>query len=230
MKSILLILAMVLSFQSFGKVHKIDNKGEIDPYWSIAEVTITPVKNVAPAFEVADEKGLGEIIMVVDQLIALGKKIYQIINDGRPVVNTNFRDPLSVLPRVEGTDSDIAFYEMENWSAPKEKSFKVAFKNFFGMEVISFVYSISFQHSGSYQGTGKYLTGVVLTASKVSVDWGFEFNASTRVISIANIGSKANPLASTTLALEYRAKGLFNDISMTHKYFLQGDGKVSQID
>ena len=65
---------------------------------------------------------LGQVIMTVDRLIAFGKKLWTIVEAGKPISKTDFV-PLHVLPKIEG--DYIPFYEMENWSAPQTRSYKL---------------------------------------------------------------------------------------------------------
>ena len=113
------------------------------------------------------DKSIGSVIMVVNKLLALGTKIWDIVKKGKPVVTTRFATPISVLPKSK--DPNTTFYDMENWSAPSFKRYRVEFKNLFGMTVIGFTYNVQFQHSGTYEGKGKYITGLTVSASDLAV-------------------------------------------------------------
>ena len=164
-----------------------DSKYDED-YFTIGKVTVTEVDTpIEYLDDKTDVKNLGQAIMVVDKLIALGKKIWAIIEAGRPVLNTNLMTPLSVLPKTD--DPDAAFYQMEGWSAPKAVTYRVQYENLFGMTVIAFDYTVIFQYAGKYDGTGNYITGLNVKASNVSVAWGFNFDANSSLVNIANRGS-----------------------------------------
>ena len=86
--------------------------------WMISEVEVREVDTKMLNGEhvpnyVMEKMDLGQIILVTDQLIALGKKIWTIIEAGKPVITTDMAKPISVLPRLEG--DGIAFYEMGDW-------------------------------------------------------------------------------------------------------------------
>ncbi|HAZ14816.1 MAG: hypothetical protein A2X86_22165 [Bdellovibrionales bacterium GWA2_49_15] len=204
-----------------------------DDYFKIASVEVE--KDVA-AYEVADQylaptgagdKNLGEVIMVVDQLIALGKKIWPIIEAGRPVVNTNL-PVVHVLPREAGQDGSL--YDLSNWDAPKAIGYRVTYKNFYGMEVIAFTYSISFQPGGQFNGKGAYISGASVTANNVKVSWGFDFSAKSEVVAITNRGSRENPVAGLTLKISYIAKSVLSDIRNSYNYHLTGRGAINQVE
>lgn len=198
-----------------------------EAYHTIGSIAVTeiesPEPSVTPENYVLQEKGLGEIIMSIDKLLALGKKIWAIVEAGRPVVRTAFAPTVSVLPNVENPNA--AFDEMENWSMPKVKSYRVVYKNLLGMKVIAFTYGVYFQHGGTYKGKGAYLTGVNVDARDVSVSWGFEFNASSTVVAIANRGSSSNPNAGLTIRINYLAKSVLKEIRSSESFHVAGNGQ-----
>lgn len=169
---------------------------------------------------------IGEVISVVDSLIALGKKVYPIIEAGKPVLSSNL--PVThVLPKVaEVTDYDLTLGMMENWQFPKTKSYKVIYKNPYGMEVIKFVFTVHFQYGGSYEGKGKYLTGVFVSATDLTVAWGFEFSAATEVMAISNMGSFSHPVAGLSLKLNWSVKTLVMENQSSQVFHVTGDGKI----
>lgn len=202
-------------------------KADFDSYTRITSVEVTEVSDT----EVPEksDKTLGEVIMVVDQLIGLGKKIWPIIEAGKPVVNTTFTPAISILPRVEGEPHDVAFYNMANWEAPRQKSYNVDFKNGWGMNVISFSYNVSYQYGGSYEGKGRYLTGVDVSASNISVSWGFNFDATSNLVSMANRGAQDDPIASATIKIQYEASSVLRNIQSTQSFHVTGDGDIQQL-
>lgn len=202
-------------------------KSDFDSYSRIDSIEVTEVSDVEVPEK--NEKGLGDVIMVVDKLIGLGKKIWPIIEAGKPVVNTTFTPPISVLPRVEGEPNDVAFHDMADWEAPRQKSYQVDFKNGWGMNVISFTYNVSYQYGGSYEGKGRYLTGVDVSASNISVSWGFDFNATSKLVSISNRGAQDDPLASATVKIQYEASSVLRNIQSTQSFHVTGDGEVEQV-
>ncbi len=215
---------------------------ELSKEWIISEVTVDEVETEMvsgeyfPNYviekeekqnEAIDKMDLGQIIIATDQLIALGKKIWAIVEAGKPVTTTNMAKPISVLPRLDG--DNIAFYDMEGWSAPKVKSYRVSYKNGFGSEVIAFTYTVYFQYEGTYQGKGKYLTSLNVEASEVYVSWGFKFDATSSLVGIANQGSGADPVASATISVAYKATSWFSDVSTGESFFVNGRGDLVKL-
>lgn len=169
------------------------------------------------------DKKIGQVIMIVDKLLALGTKIWDIVKKGKPVVTTRFATPISVLPKTD--DPGTAFYDMENWSAPTFKRYRVEFKNLWGMVVVGFTYNVQFQHSGTYNGKGKYITGLTVNASDLSVAWGFNFDADSSLIAITNRGRRDDPLSAATIEIKYKASSVLKEISSSESFHVTGDGK-----
>lgn len=174
-------------------------------------------------YELPDLAGdLKSVIAIIDDLIAIGKKIWPIIDKNRPVITTDLKSMISVLPRLEGNRVEMDL--MENWSMPVAKSYRLALKNGFNSDVIAFTYTVIFQHSGTHDGKGKYLTSVKILANEIYASWGFNFDAKSEMINIANVGSKANPVASAIFQVNYKGKGLLNEIQGAHTFYVDGNG------
>lgn len=166
---------------------------------------------------------LGEIIMVVDKLIALGERIWKIVEKGRPVVTTNFQ-PISVLPKT--IDPLGTFYDMEDWRAPLTKRYNLTFKNGFGSKVIDFTFYVIYQYGGSYEGAGKYLTGIQIVPENLGVSWGFKFDAQSTLMTISNRGSKSNPVAAATFLLTCTSSSPLKEIRTSATFHVTGDGQL----
>jgi hypothetical protein len=180
------------------------------PLYFFAE-TITPV---LPDFN--------SVIKVIDDLIAIGKKIWPIIEANRPVVTTDLKSVISVLPPL--AQSERAFDHLDGWSIPEVRTFRIATKNYMGREVISFDFSVIYQHSGRFNGVGSYLTSTRVVANEIYAAWGFNFNASTELVNIANVGSKKDPVASAIFVLNYKTEGKFNKLEGTTTFYIDGKG------
>lgn len=171
---------------------------------------------------------LNGIIMVVDKLIAIGQKIIPTIEKGKAVVTNSPMSAVSVLPRVDAT-TGVAL-EMGGWSLPKTQHFKVNYENGYGMTVVSFVYSVTFQHSGKYKGTGAYLTGIRASARSINIVWGFDLDASSQLIQISNIGTEENVVAGATIEMAYTVKNWTRQITHYKSFFVSGKGLIMAID
>jgi len=175
----------------------------------------------------SSNKGLSGYIMAADQLIALGQKVWTIVEKGRPVVSSDL-GTVSVLPEELRTNGGFSA-RLSGWSAPKQATYRVVYKNLYGMEVVNFKFTIHFQYNGQYQGKGRYISGATMAANNLDVAWGYSFNAKSEVVSITNRGSEANPVAGLTLRLSYAVSTVLKDSRSTYDFHLTGTGGVSGI-
>ena len=203
-----------------------------DPALSIESVEVTQVELADKGSVVLPTLPLNpidQVAMYVDSIIAIGNKIWPIIEAGRPVVNISGLQPsLSVLPRFPSTNTHSELHDMENWSQPKSMSYRVSFKNWYKKEVIGFTYTVYFQHNGSYQGKGKYITSLLVQASEVYAAWGFKFDASSELINITNVGTAENPVASAIIRISYKGKAL-NESGYSQSFYVDGNGTLKAL-
>ncbi len=171
---------------------------------------------------------LDNIIMVTDKLSAIGDKILPLIEKGRPVVTNKPMSAISVIPRLD--TKDPVLHDMEGWSIPMSKHYKIAYSNGYGGEVVSFVYSISYQYGGQYLGLGKYLTGIRASARNIVVNWGFDLDASSQLVQISNIGTTKNVVAGATVEISYTVKNWSRVNTSNEAFFISGDGKLYKMD
>lgn len=186
----------------------------------------TPAPTPAPAPQ--NNGVFGGIIAIIDDLIAIGAKIMPTIDKGRAVVTNNPMTSVSVLPRLDTKDPVV--HDMGNWSIPVSKHYKISYENGFGVEVISFVYSISFQHSGTYDHKGHYLAGIRMAARNISVSWGFDLDASSQLLQISNVGTAENVIAGATVEISYTVKNWTRTITTAKSFHVTGDGRIFQLD
>jgi len=224
LQSLVFSLILTLSFQAFS-----ESSFDHDQF-TIGSITIKEIDGPEAVDGDFNDKNvvaaIGEVIGVVDSMIALGKKIYPIIEAGKPVLSSDL--PVThVLPKKEDvSDYDLTLGMMENWQFPKSKSYKVVYNNIYGMEVISFTYTVHFQYGGSFEGKGKYLTGVFVSARDLTVAWGFDFSASTEVVTVTNMGSMENPVAGLSLKLSWTVKTPIMENQSSRVFHVAGDGRI----
>jgi hypothetical protein len=175
-----------------------------------------------------DQKAnIGQIIAVANQVIALGEKIYEIVKKGQPIVNTSSA-PISVLPKnIDGSPVDM--FQTSNWSMPLSRKVKLEYKNGFGSKVVVFDYTVMFVHSGRYNGKGAYLTAVQIVPTNVSVSWGYEFDATMKLVGLQNHGTVDSPVAGAIVQMSYKAKTVLRTIDSTDQYHVTGRGQLTQL-
>ena len=206
-----------------------------DPYFKISEVRITEVETPSEFYlnntileTVGPIDKAVKVIGVIDKIVALGQKIWNIVEKGKPVVKMDVNRKIDVVP-LSKENKPLQVFELENWTYPETKSFKVEYKNGFGSKVIQFTYTVYYQHSGQYDGKGSYLANVNVTASNVSVKWGFDFNANSEFGSLTNIGSLNEPVAGVTFNINYVASSVFSNVRASNSFFVTGKGDLKAL-
>lgn len=167
------------------------------------------------------------VIMIVDKLIAIGQKIIPTIEKGKAVVSNNPMASISVLPRLDTKDPVV--HDMGGWTIPYSKHYKISFLNGFNSEVVSFVYSITYQYNGQHGGKGKYLTGVRASARNINIAWGFDLDASSQLLQISNIGTE-DVIAGATIEMSYTVKNWTRTVTTNESFFVAGDGRLFKLD
>jgi hypothetical protein len=192
---------------------------------SVEEVS-TPSTVIVDEVSSFDPIGsLNEISLILDGLLGIGKKIWPIIEGGKPVVTTNLAPAVSIIPNIDG--KNVVLNDMANWSIPKVKSYRVAFQNYWGNDVVAFTYTVIFQHGGSYNSVGKYVTTLKVIPSDIYTSWGFNFNATSELVGISNVGSKTSPVASGVVQVSYKVTSVLNEVSRAQSFYIDGNGNIN---
>lgn len=191
---------------------------------STTELTAVTANDPTPA----PRGALDSIIMVIDKLIAIGQKIIPTIKEGKAVVTNNPMASVSVLPRTDAKDPVV--HDMGGWTIPVSKHYKIVYNNGLGMEVVSFVYSVTYQYNGSMDGKGKYLAGIRASARNIAISWGFDLDATSQLLQISNIGTQQNVIAGATIEMSYTVKNWTRTLTTNESFFIAGDGRMWKMD
>jgi hypothetical protein len=183
-----------------------------------SNANVTPVNPVENPLDPIDA-----IDIIVDKIINIGKKIWAIVDAGRPVVNVKV-DTANALPAgVRCWD------ELEGWQAPTSKLYQMTYENGFGSSVVAYNFRVSFISGGSYKGQGKYITLASVQPAKIEVAWGFRFDAVATVPMVFNQGSKVDPLAGMQLAMNWQVKSPLQEIQQAENFFVNGQGVLQKL-
>ncbi|MGZ3775322.1 MAG: hypothetical protein ACXVCY_09250 [Pseudobdellovibrionaceae bacterium] len=234
------LLAMAVSLGMASAAFATDKS-----YYEIKKVKVTDVTeqyaragllNDYPAglnqnCEVADKKvaednptdPVKDIGVVVDEIINIGKKIFAIIEAGRPVVNLKF-DNANALPKGLTCWSDLA-----GWKKPQSKVYNIQYFNGFNMTVVDFSYRVIFTAGGTYNGIGKYITNASFQPANLNVAWGFNFDASATIPSVFNTGSKAEPVAGMQMNMEWKVTNVATHIQHAESFYVSGDNTMEKL-
>jgi hypothetical protein len=171
--------------------------------------------------DVADEIGTVEVI--VDKIINIGTKIWNIIKKSRPVVNTKTVYANALPSGIKCWD------ELELWQAPRSAVYRAKYKNLFGLEVVRFDIRLMHSFGGQFNGVGRYITNAAVQYRDVRVAPGmFELDADVKVMNVLNVGTKKDPVAALQLNLEWTVKGV-NQVQNSANFVVYGDGRPTEV-
>lgn len=169
---------------------------------------------------------VGQILFIAQGLVGLGEGVYNLVQKGKPNNTTDYT-PISVLPRLGSEFVEIL--DTEDWKAPKKFTYKIAFKNYWNMEVVSFRYSVIYSYGGTYNGTGAYLTAAQIVPERVMTMFGFDFTATMKLNGVQNHGSRENPVAGAILTMQYTVNSFMAAILKSESYHITGRGGFKQM-
>ncbi len=168
---------------------------------------------------------VNQTIGVLDNIVNLAEKIFNILDKNRPVV-TIATDYANAVPY--GTSH---WTQLQGWSKPATKKYAFSIKNALGYEVVNVVYQVHWTHNGNFQGKGKFLTGVTIEPLTVTASWGYKVDLRAEVpdSTVANVGTQEDPIASMQVQLKWKVSTTFSSVDQQVIYYVQGDGLIEEI-
>ena len=243
------IICIILSFTgvSFANVEQNQGSSDNEQFYAFQEMNLyesvgideqgkeefrlvesKPYGNIFNALAKAQgvtKVNIGDVLMRTKNLIALGKEIYTIVEAGKAVVTINSK-PIQVLPMNDNAEA-ISASELDGWSPPKSRKFRVETKNYMGMSPVVFEFMLIFTYGGSLEGQGLYITGAQIKPVFVDVKWGFKFDASFKVQTIVNEGSYEQPIAGAVLMLDTKIETILQERQMNQTFYINGQGLIN---
>lgn len=162
----------------------------------------------------------------IDAIINIGAKIFTLIKENAPIINANTHRA-NALP--SGVD---CWNQLEGWSVPRATTYRVTYKNLYGINVVDAVFQVIYSYGGRVNGVGRYLTNATVQYKKVDVKVGFIFNASVEIPQVMNLGTRKAPVAGMQLNLNWsidsRPISLRKETN-TATFFIAGDGRPTKL-
>lgn len=163
---------------------------------------------------------LDKVELIVDQIINIGTKVWNVIEAGRPVQSYT-RAQATALP-----GNSRSWEQLENWQRPTSRVLGVSYKNLYGIEVVKFVYRVVLLYGGSVDGTGKYIGYAAVEPVEINTAWMYTFNASASVQSVYNMGTRSNPLAGMILNVNWTVETVLKKSTNGVTLTLDGNGGI----
>ena len=161
--------------------------------------------------------------VILDKVINMGKKVWNIIEAGKPVVNLKL-STASAMP--QGVTN---WLQLSGWQAPTAKSYRISYANGFGMNVVDFTYTVLYTAGGNLNGKGAYLSRVAVLPTNLSVMWGYNFAAEVDVPSVLNTGTKENPVGGAEIDVKWTVNTVIKSDENTQGYFVKGNGAFQSL-
>lgn len=160
----------------------------------------------------------------VTGIINTGLRVWQVIDANRPVV-THKSMMANALPKGNG-----CWTNLHGWARrPKSKTYRVRYKNGFGMTVVDFKYRVIFIYGGT-DGAGKYMARISFAPTNINVKWGYKFNAVGKVNVIYNVSKvQSEPIAAAELSLNWQIESTFGNINESENFYIDAEGGMERI-
>lgn len=163
-------------------------------------------------------EGLNEAELILDRIIAIGDKIWKIIERNKPVVNLSSQH-VDLLP-----DGARSWNQLQGWKTPQSRVYQTLYKNAYGMNVVEFNYRVIFTPGGNVNGKGQYLARVEIEPAVVNVAWGYKFSAQGEVFNPTNAGTRQSPIAAMELRLNWQVNTVLRHMQESTRFYVRGDG------
>jgi hypothetical protein len=177
----------------------------------------------APLFIDEPMDPIDDINIIIDKIVNLGKKVWNVIELGRPVVNIK-TDIATAMPQGARCWMDLA-----RWKNPESKTYKVTFENGFGAEVVSFEYRIVYLYGGEVKGKGKYIGYTTTVPANIRVQFGFNLELASNVPTVYNLGSNSNPVGGLQMDLKWKVSTVMTDNRGASSFTIDGNGNFKKL-
>lgn len=157
------------------------------------------------------------------QIIALGEKVWDFIITNKP--NAEY-DVFKTSAVPEGVTN---WAQLQKWSKPTSKVYRVAFKNIWGNSAGGFDYRITYFHSGSYKGKGKFLGQISVVPTNIHLNTGRSLKMKVELASIINFGDEENPVAGAQVIITWSSPSTTKYEMYSAEYLIYGTGELEDL-
>ncbi len=182
---------------------------------------VKPFDNTPPGVSLDP---LDQANIILDKIINLGKKVWALVETGRPVVNITTYTA-NALPAGLKCWSDLS-----GWQIPQSKVYRVQYENAYGMDVVDFAYRVTFTAGGNLNGHGKFITNATIAPADLNVSWGFNLTANAEVPSVFNMGTKEDPLAGMQMLMKWNIKTVMSHVEQAETFYVGGDNTMKHLE
>ncbi len=160
--------------------------------------------------------------VIVDKIINIGTKIWNVVEKGKPISNFN-RFTANALPAKA-----LRWNQLQNWRSPTSRVYSAIYKNVYGVEVVRFVYRVVLLYGGDVGGTGRYIGYTSVEPLEMTVGYLYNFDAQAKVNAVYNMGTSTNPVAGMLLNVSWTVKTILKTSTESHTFVIDGLGNIRE--
>lgn len=161
--------------------------------------------------------------VVLDQIVNIANKVWNIIKENRPVVDIKTTYATAVPKGIDHWD------QLSGWSRPAGTKYGFYAKNRLGQRVVSVDYVVFRTYNGKYDGKGRYLTNVTVLPTRTHAAWGYTLTMSVDAAKPTNVGTAENPMAGMQMTLAWKMANPIKDEQGRSVFYLEGDGTFQRM-
>jgi len=161
--------------------------------------------------------------IIVDKIINIGTKIWNVLEKGKPASNYLQKRATAVPQNI------TSWQQLEGWSNPKSKYYEISYKNVYGIEVAKLVYKIIYLTGGQYKGSGRYIGYVSVEPQEFKTAYLYSFNVQAAVESVYNKGTSQNPIAGMIINIQWTISTMLKKETQSYSYHIDGTGQFQDL-
>lgn len=164
---------------------------------------------------------LKEAEILMDTIVNMGAKLWNLIEKGRAVVNYQ-QYVATALP--QGVQD---WTQMQGWKAAFQTQ-EILLQDKMSItgkrNAVVFRYRLVFTCNGNIAGRGKYIGYATIEPAMIDVAWGgYKFDVQVAAPTVFNMGTTENPVAGMKLQVKYVTKNLVKEMTITDSFIVAGN-------
>lgn len=161
--------------------------------------------------------------ITLNHLITLGGKIWDFILSNKPNAEYDVFKT-SVVP--SGISS---WTQLQKWSKPTSKVFRVEFTNMFGQPAGGFDYRITYFHSGCYKNKGKFLGQISVVPTNIHLKTDRTLKMKVELAGVLNFGDEEDPVAGAQIIINWSSPTTTRYEMYSAEYMIYGTGELEDL-
>lgn len=156
-------------------------------------------------------------------IITIGKTVWEIIKDGKPVVDYK-SDWAGAIPK------GVSWTDMEGFKDYRWGPFGWDFSNILGMDNVKFSWNFVWSCKGSYNGHGAFIMNAGASIIEIYAAWGYTVNVNVNVDSNPiNYGTKVDPIAGLAVEVTFDLRSVLQSFTERCRVSLRGNCATARI-